>query len=90
MAAWTAGRVGACHEMSMCEPGVTNTKMGQDHLLVSGPLGGGTPSLDGGLSQGQVIAGSPAGVPAGLPRLTDCSGDGRVKVLKVKGWEGGE
>ena len=38
------GRVGVCHEMLMCEPGVTNTKVGQDHLSVLGPLGGGTPA----------------------------------------------
>ena len=85
MAARTAGRVGAYHEMTMCEARVTNTKIGQDHLSVSGPLGGGTPSFDGGFNQGQLIAGSPAGVPAGLPRLTDCSGDRRIEVLKGQG-----
>ena len=54
------------HEMSMRETGVTNTKTGQDHLSVSGPLG--RESSDGGLNQGQLIAGNPAGIPAGLPR----------------------
>ena len=38
----TAMRVEACHEIFMYESGVTNTKAGQDHLSVSGPLGGGT------------------------------------------------
>ena len=33
-----------CHEMPVCELGVTNTKTSQDHLSVSGPLCGGTPS----------------------------------------------
>ena len=82
VAARTTGRVGACQEMPMCESGVTNTKTGQDHLSMSGPLDGGTPSFDGGLNQGQLIAGSPAGVPVGLPRLTDYLGDRRKKVLK--------
>ena len=71
----TARRVGACHDMPTCEPGVTNTKMGQDPLSVLDPLGGGTPSVDGGLNQSQIVAGSLASVPAGLPRLKDCSGD---------------
>ena len=52
MAARTAGRVGAYHEMPMFEPGVTNTKTGQEHLSVSGLMGGGTPSFDGGVNQG--------------------------------------
>ena len=82
MANLIAGRVGACHEMPMYEPGLTNTKTGQDHLSVLDPLGGGTPSFDAGLNQGQFIAGSPAGVPAGLPRLMDCPCDRRIKVLK--------
>ena len=85
MAARTAGRVGECHEMPMCRAGVTNTKTGQDHLSVSDELGGGTPSVDGGFNQGQLIAGSPAGVPVDLPRLTDCSGDRRIEVLKRQG-----
>ena len=38
----TTGRgtwqLGACHEMSMCETGVTNSKVGQDHLSVCGEL----------------------------------------------------
>ena len=51
MAARTAGRVGACYEMPMCELGVTNTKMGQDHISVSGLLGGETPSFNGGINQ---------------------------------------
>ena len=85
VAARTAGRVGACREMPMCEPGVANTKTGQDHLSVSGPLGGRAPFFDGGLNQGQLIAGSPAGVPAGLPRLMDCLADRRIEVLKGQG-----
>ena len=72
MAARTAGRVGVCHEMPMYEPGVTNAKAGQDHLSVWGLLGGGTPFFDGGLDQGQFMVGTPVGVPAGLPGLTDC------------------
>ena len=79
MAARTAGRVGACHEIPMCEAGVTNTKTGQEHLSVSDPLGGGIPSFDGGLNQGQ------AGVPVGLPGLADRSGDREIKVLKRQG-----
>ena len=63
----------------MCDPGATNTKEGQDQLSVSGPLGGGTPSFDGRFNKGHLIAG---GVPAGLPRLMDCSGDRRIEVLK--------
>ena len=71
--------------MPVCEPGVTNTKTSQDHLSVSGPMGGGTPSVDGGLNQGQLISGSPASIPAGLPRLAECSGDRRIEVLKRQG-----
>ena len=73
MAARTAGRVGECIKMPMCKPGVnvTNTKTIQAHLSVLGPLCGETPSVDGGLNQGQLIASSPASVPVGLPRLTD-------------------
>ena len=85
VAARTAGRVRACHEMPMCELGVTNTKADQDHLSVSGLLGGGTPSFDGGLNQGQLIAGSQAGIPTGLPRLTDCSSDRKIEFLKEQG-----
>ena len=59
--------------MPVCEPGVTNTKTSQDHLSVSGPVGGGTPFVDGGLNQGQLIPDSQAGVPAGLPRFMDYS-----------------
>ena len=55
----------------MYEPGVSNTKTGQDHLSVAGPLSGGTPSFDGGFNRGQFIAGSLAGVPEGLLRLND-------------------
>ena len=85
VAARTAGKVVACHEMPTCEPGVTNTKTGQDHLSVSGPLGGGIPSYDGGLNQGQLIGGNPAVVLVGLPRLTFCSGDRKIEVLKRQG-----
>ena len=35
VAAWTAGRVGAGHEMPMCEQDVTNTKTDQRHPSVS-------------------------------------------------------
>ena len=62
MAARTAGRVGAYHKMPMCDPGVINTKVGQYHISVSVPLGGGAPSFDGGLNLAQLIAGSSAGV----------------------------
>ena len=79
MAVRTAGRVGVCYEMLMCEPGVTNTKTGQDHLSVSGSLGGRTPPFDGGFNLGQLIASSLADVPAGLPGLADCSGNRRMK-----------
>ena len=82
VAARTARRVGASHEMPMCEPGVTNTKMSQDHLSVTGLLCGGTPSVDGGLNQGQLFSGSPASIPTGLPRLTDCSCDRKIEVSK--------
>ena len=69
----------------MCEPGVTNAKRGQDYLSVSVPLGGRTPTFDCGFNQDQLIAGSLAGIPAGLPRLTDCSGDRRIEVLRGQG-----
>ena len=85
VAARKGGRGGACHEMPMCELGVTITKTGQDHLSVSGPLGGGIPSYDGGLNQGQLIGGNPAVVLVGLPRLTFCSGDRKIEVLKRQG-----
>ena len=55
MTARTAGRGEACHEMPMCEPGVTNTETSQDNLSVSGPVDGGTPSVDGGLNQGSLF-----------------------------------
>ena len=77
--------VRACHEMPMCEPGVTNTMTSQDHLSVSSSSCGGTPSVDGGLNQGQLIVGSPASIPAGLPRLKDCTSDRIIEVLKRKG-----
>ena len=83
VAARTGRVVRACHEMPMCEPGVTKTS--QDHLSVSGPSCGGTPSVDGGLNKGQLIAGSPVTIPTGLPRLTDCSGNRRIEVLKRQG-----
>ena len=83
--------VGTCLEMSMCEPGVTNTKTSHDHLSVSGPLCGGTPFVDGGINQGQLIVGSPAIVPAGLPRPTDCSEDRWIRLFIGKefhmGWD---
>ena len=90
-----AGRVRACHQILMCEPGVTNTKVGQEHLSVSDPLGGGALSFNRGLNLGQFIANTLSSFPAGLPRLTDCSGDGRlekrIEVLKgqryvIGGW----
>ena len=71
MAARTAKRVRVCHEMPMCEPGVTNMMMSQDHLSVLGPLCGEAPSIDGGLNQGQLISGRQASTSEGLPRLTD-------------------
>ena len=37
VAARKTGRVGACHEMPMCEPSVTNTKVEQHHFSVSEP-----------------------------------------------------
>ena len=49
MAAQKVGRVRACHQMLMCEPGMTNMKVGQDNLLLLGLLGGGTQSFDDGL-----------------------------------------
>ena len=52
------------HEMLMCEPGVTNTKTSQDYVSVSGPLCEGTPSVDGGLNQGQLISGNLASIPS--------------------------
>ena len=58
------GGVRACHEMLMCELGVSNTKTSQDYLSVSGPMCGGTPSIDGGLNQGQLTSGVPANIPA--------------------------
>ena len=42
------------------------------------------PSFDGGLNQGQLIAGSKAGVPAGLTRVGDCSGDRRIGLEGAK------
>ena len=62
-------------EMYQCEPGVTNMKVGQDHLSVSVLLGGGTPPFNGGLNQGKLIASSLVGVPVGLPRFNGCLGD---------------
>ena len=50
LAGRTEERVGACREMPMCEPGVTYTKKGQDHLSMSSTLGGEIPSFDGGLN----------------------------------------
>ena len=44
MAARTARRVRACHKMPMCH----QYEATQDHLSVSGPLCGGTPSIDSG------------------------------------------
>ena len=85
MAARTARRVRACHEMPMCEQGVTNKKAVQDKFSVLDPFCGGTISFDCGLNLGQLIAGSPVDVPAGLSRLMDCSGDRRIEVLKGQG-----
>ena len=85
MAVRTARRVGVCHKMPMCDSGVTNTKTSQDHLSLSGRQCEGTLSFDDGLNQGQVIGGSPATIPASLPRLTDCTGDRRIEVLKRQG-----
>ena len=67
--------------MPMCD----QLKTGQDHLSVSGTLAGETPSFDGSLNQRQLIAGNPAVAPEDLPRLRDCSGDRRIKVLKGRG-----
>ena len=53
-----------------CESGVTNTKACQDHLSVMGPLCEGTPSFDGGVNQGQLIASSPVGVQPALAAKT--------------------
>ena len=63
-----AGGVRACHKMLMCEVGVTNTKTSQDYPSVLGLLYGETPSVDGGLNQGQLISGTPASIPVGMPR----------------------
>ena len=71
--------------MPVCDPGVTNAKTSQDHLSVSGPVDGGTPSADGGLNQGKLITGRPASIPAGLPRLAEGSGDRGIEVLKREG-----
>ena len=81
----TAGRVRALHEMPVCESGVANAKASKDHLSVSGPMGGGTPSSDGGPNQGQLISGSPVSIPEGLPRLADCAGDRGIEALKRQG-----
>ena len=61
VAARTARRVSVCHEMPLCDPGVTNMKTCQDHLSVSvsGPLCGGTPSVDGGLAKTHGVFGRP-------------------------------
>ena len=56
-------RVTVCHEMPIGEPGVTSTKTTQDHLSVSGPLCEGTPSVDGGFNQGQLIFGTAGSIP---------------------------
>ena len=58
--------------------------MGQDHLSMSGPLGGGTSSLDGGLNQDLLIVGSPTGVLVGSTKFTDCSGERKIKVLRIR------
>ena len=52
---------------------------------LKGPLCGGAPFVNGGLNQGQLVSGSPANIPAGLPILTDCSCDRRIEVLKRQG-----
>ena len=85
MTAWTAGMVGAYHEMTMCETGEINTKAGQEHLSVSSSLNGGSPSFDGGFNLGQIIAGNLAGVPTGLPKFTGCSGDRRIEIFEGAG-----
>ena len=69
----------------MCETGVINKKTSQDHLSVPGPLCGGTPSADGGLNQRQLMSGSPASIPAGLPRRMECSADRSIEDLKRQG-----
>ena len=71
--------------MPVCGPGVTNAKTSQDHLSMSSPMGGGTPSADDGFNQGQLVSGSPASIPAGLPRLSDCAGERGIEVLKRQG-----
>ena len=78
---WQVGEKGGS-ECAMRCPCVTNTKLGQDHFSVPGPLGGGTQSFNSGLNQGQFIASSPVGIPVDLPRFTDCSGNQRIEVLK--------
>ena len=80
MTAQVVGRIGAYHKVPMREPAVINEEVNQDLLSVSAPLCVGAQSADGGLKQGQLIAGSPASVQTGLPRLTNCSGDGRIEV----------
>ena len=62
VAARTAGSVGECHEMPIRRLAKTTSRC----LKLS---------FDGGLNLGQVIAGSPGGILAGLSRLTDCSGE---------------
>ena len=64
---------------------MTNMKTSQDHLSVFGQMGGGTPSIDGGLNQGQLISDCPASILAGLPRLVESWGDRRIEVLKRRG-----
>ena len=49
VAARTAGRFRAGHEMPMCQMDVTNAKANQDHHSVSDSLGGGVPSFVNGL-----------------------------------------
>ena len=72
---WQFGQRGGSERVMRCQSaGVTNTKTSQDYLSVSSPLGGGTSSFSGGLNQGQLT-----------PRLTYCSGDRRIKVLKGQG-----
>ena len=81
---WQLGERGVSERVLRCLC-VTNTKTSQDHLSVSVPLDRGTPSVNGGLNQGQLISGSPASNPACLLRLTDCSGNRRIEVLKRQG-----
>ena len=59
---WQLGERGGSERVIRC-PCVTNTKTSQDYLSVSSPVCGGTPSVDGGLNQDQVISGSPASIP---------------------------